>query len=117
MVPTETLWLMAFLSSVRLPLKRPVSLTSSRRRSSQKRTRQLIFPLLAAVTQTTSINLASTTTTIKATDAITTNDDMTVTIKTIDTTITLVAKTRTTRRSPARRKMIANAITSRRLAV
>jgi hypothetical protein len=73
--------------------------------------------LLAAVTQTTSINLASTMTTIKAMDAIATNDDMTVTIKTIDPTITLVAKTRTTRRSPTRRKMITNGTTSRRLAV
>jgi hypothetical protein len=73
--------------------------------------------LLAAVTQTTSINLASTMTTIKAMDVITSNDNMTVTIKTIDATITLVAKKRTTRRSPTRRKMITNVITSRRLAV
>jgi hypothetical protein len=48
--------------------------------------------------------IARTATTIKATDAIMTNNDMTVAIEMINITITLVAKRMTTRKIPMRRK-------------
>jgi hypothetical protein len=114
MVPTDPFQLVAFLSSVRLPMKQPASLTSSRRRSSQRKRRKLIFPLLAAMTQTTGIIIARTMTTIKVTSAIATNANMIVAIETFDATITLVTKRRTAREGPTRRKMTANAITSKR---
>ncbi len=113
-VPMDPLGLWPFSSSVRLPTKQPASLTSSRRRSSQKRRRQLIFLLLTAMIQTTSSIVARTATTIKATNAIATNNNMTVAIKTINAPITLVAKSWTTRKSPTKMKMNANVITSRR---
>jgi hypothetical protein len=70
--------------------------------------------LLAAVTQITGIIVAKTVTTIKATNVITANANTIVTMETINATITLIAKRRTTRKSPTRRKMTANTITSQR---
>jgi hypothetical protein len=89
-------------------------LTSSRRRSSLRRRRRLISLLLAAMTQTIGIIVARTATTITATNAIAMKADTIVTIKTIDATITLVGKRRTQRKSPTRKEMTANAITSRK---
>jgi hypothetical protein len=66
------------------------------------------------VIQTTGIIVSKTTTTTKTADTITTNNNMTVAIKTINAMIALVAKRRAARKSPTRRKMIASAITSRR---
>ncbi len=113
-VPMDSLRLIVFLSSVKLLVKQPASLTSSRRKRSRKRRRRLIFLLLAAVIQATSSIVTRTATTIKTTSAIAMNDDMTVAIEMINTTITLVAKTRTTRKSLMRRRMIASAFTSRK---
>jgi hypothetical protein len=78
-------------------------LTSSRRKSHQKRRRWLIFPLLAAMIQVTGSIVARTVTIIKATNAIRMSNNVKVAIETINATITLVAKRRTTRKSPTRR--------------
>jgi hypothetical protein len=74
-----------------------MSSTSSRRRSSQRRRRRLISLSLEAITQTTGIIIART---VAATNAIAMNASTIVTVKTINTTITLIA-----RKSPMRREM------------
>jgi hypothetical protein len=113
--PRTLFGLWPFLSSARLPTKQPVSLISSRSRHSQKRRRGLIFLLLAAMVQTTGIIVARTMTAIEATITIATNANTIVAIKMIDAMPTLVAKRRTSRkRSPTRREIIANVITSKR---
>jgi hypothetical protein len=89
-------------------------LTRSRRKSSQKRRRWLIFLPLAAMIQATVSIVAKTATAIKATDSIATNDYMRIAIEKINAMITLVVKRRTSRKSSTRRRMIASAITSRR---
>ncbi len=71
--------------------------------------------LLAAVTQTTGIIVARSMTTIEATKAIMMNTNTMVTTTMIDAIISLVAKRRTSRKSPKRREMTANAITSWRM--
>ncbi len=49
LVSMALLWLIAFFKqNARQPIKQPASLTRSRRKSSQKRRRRLIFPSLAA---------------------------------------------------------------------
>jgi hypothetical protein len=115
-VPMDLFWFIAFLSSVRLPMKWLGSLTRSRRKSRQKRRRWLIFSLLTTVIQaTTNSIVARTPTTIKVINVIAVTNNIAIFIKTIDATITLIAKTRTTRtKSPTRGKMIAYAITSRK---
>ncbi len=120
---TQTRWcpwthfgLSPFSSSVKLPKKRPAFLRRlPRRSSSQKRRRRLIFPSCAAVIQATGRIVARIATIIEATNANATTDDPIIIIKIIDTTITLITKTRTTRAtSPMRRRMIASMITSRK---
>ncbi len=117
MVPRTCVGLLPFSSSVKLPIKQPAFLRRSRRRNSQERRGRLIFPSHTAVTWATSSIIARIATTIKATNAIMMTDDMTIVNEMIDTAITLIAKTRTTRtKSPMRIRMIASAITSRKIA-
>ncbi len=97
MVPMDPLWLMTLFKA-----KQPVTLTSSRRRNSQRRRRWLISLLLAAMTQTNSIIVARTGTTIELCDAIATNAGIIVAIKIINTMVTLVAKSRASRKSPTK---------------
>jgi hypothetical protein len=66
------------------------------------------------MTQTTGIIITKTMTIIKATNAIMTNNNMTVAIEKIDTTITLVTTRRTTIKCHTRIKITANAITSKK---
>jgi hypothetical protein len=103
---------------VKLPIKQPASLRRlPKRRNSQKRRSHLIFLLSVAVIQATGSIVRRITTTIEATNAIATTNDLIIIIKKIDAMITLVTKTRTTRtKSPRRRRMIASAITSRKRA-
>ncbi len=88
------------------------SMRRSRRRNSLEKRTRLIFPLRKAMIWATGSIVARVMTTIKGTNAITTTNNLTTVIKTIDATITLIAKTRTTRtKSPTRRRMIVSTIT------
>jgi hypothetical protein len=113
-VPTDPLWLVAFFEQCQTANKATGVLYKLKEKKQPKERRRLIFLLLAAVTQTTGIIVARTMTIIKATDATMTNVNMTVAIKTINTTIILVARRRTKGKSPTRRKMTVNTITSKR---
>ncbi len=111
----DALWLIAFFEHCQTANKAVGVLDKLKERSSQKKRRWLIFLSLAAMIWTTGSIVARTATTINATNTIAKNNNMTVAIKTINATITLVAKRRATRKRPTRRKMSANVITSRRM--
>jgi hypothetical protein len=93
-------------------------LRRSPRTSSQRNRKQLNFLLRVVMNQATfNIAVVNIATTIKATDATMMIADLTIVIKTIDTTIALDAMTRTQRApSPMTRRVIAGAITSRKRA-
>ncbi len=110
--PSKTCGL--FLSSARLPTKWLVSLTSSRKRNSWRRRKQLIFLLLPAMVWTTNIIIARTVANTEATKAIVMNANTTVATTIIDATITLVTTRKTSRKNPARIEMIANVIISKK---
>jgi hypothetical protein len=89
----------------------------TKEKNSQKRRTQLIFLSHTAVNQATGSIVTISATIIKAADAIEMTNNPTIVIKTINTTIILVAIARTIRAtSPMRRRMIASAITSRKRA-
>ncbi len=115
--PQTRFVLSPFLSSAKLPIMGPASLRRPRRQNSQKRKKWLIFPLHAAVIWDTGSIVASIATTFNAPNMITMTKDLTILIKMIKATITLIVKTRTTKtKSPTRRRMISSTITSRKKA-
>jgi hypothetical protein len=87
-------------------------------RSSQKRRRQLSFPLCIAMNQAIgSIVGIGISIIIKVTNAIATTDDLTIVVKTINAMIVPIARIRITRAlSLMRRRMIESAIISRKRA-
>jgi hypothetical protein len=88
------------------------------KRSSQRKRKRLIFLPRVAVNQATiSIAVVTTTTIIKATNAIATITNLTTVIKTTNAMIALDVTTRTQKvPSPTTRRMIASAITRRKRA-
>jgi hypothetical protein len=110
-VPTDLLWLIAFFEQCQTADKVTGILDKIKEKEQPKEKKTAYF--LAARSHDSIV--ARTTTTIKATYVISMTNNMTVAIETINTKITLIAKTRTTRtKSPTRRRMIASAISSRK---
>ncbi len=114
MVPMDPLWLVAFFEQCQTDDK-AAGIFDKLKEKKQPKAKKTAHPSVAcSMVRITSTIVAKAMTITEAIDAITMNANTTVVTKMINAMITLVAMRRTSRKSPSRKKMIANVITSKR---